>query len=192
MNKKILKEFESLVETMFIVLFSMSLLFTYILKPTTVSGDSMNPTLFTNDQLIISEIYGTIKKGDIVVADCQEAILLSDENTPEYRQGLGKVIVKRVIATEGQTVDIDFEKGLLYIDGVLQSESYISGLTHLDGGAFTGKYPVTVPENCLFVMGDNRGNSRDSRDRSIGFVPEESVVGKVVIRLFPLKSLKIF
>ena len=192
MNKKILKEIESLAETMFIVLFTMSLLFTYILKPTTVSGDSMKPTLFTNDQLIISEIYGTLKNGDIIVADCQEAILLSDENTPEYRQGLGKTIVKRVIATEGQTIDIDFEKGLVYIDGVLQNEPYISGLTHLDEGAFTGKYPVTVPENCLFVMGDNRGNSRDSRDRSIGFVPEESVVGKVVIRLFPLKSLKIF
>jgi len=191
-KKSFLKEFESFAETIITFIFLTTLLFTYILRPTTVSGDSMNPTLFTDDRLFISEIYSSLERGDIIVADCQEAVLLSDENTPEYRDGLGKMIVKRIIASEGQTVNIDFEKGLVYVDGVLLDEPYISGLTHFDGGAFTGKYPVTVPDNCYFVMGDNRGNSRDSRDSSIGFIQKKRIIGKVVFRLFPVNSIKIF
>lgn len=192
MNKNFLKEFEGLLETVFVTIFTMTLIFTYILKPTTVSGDSMNPTLFTGDRLIITGFYNSPENGDIIIADCNESVTLSDENTPEYRQGLGKMIVKRVIASGGQTVDIDFEKGLVYVDGVMLDEPYISGLTHLDGGAFTGKYPVTVPEGYVFLMGDNRGNSRDSRDSAIGFVSEKNIIGKVILRISPVNNIKIF
>lgn len=175
----------SLAETAFISVFVMTLFFTYILRPVTVSGDSMLPTLVSGDNVMLASFFCSAEVGDIVVADCQKAVLLSDENTPEYRDGLHKMIVKRVIADEGQTVYIDFEKGLVYVDGVMLDEPYISGLTHLDGGAFTGKYPVTVPEGFLFLMGDNRENSRDSRDSGIGFVSKEDIIGKVVLRISP-------
>ena len=90
--------------------------------------------------------------------------------------------MKRVIAHEGQTVDIDFEAGVVYLDGEPQEEPYVNTPTNLYEGM---NFPVTVPEGKFFVMGDNRNNSRDSRDESIGFVDRREIFGKALLLYFP-------
>ena len=97
-------------------------------------------------------------------------------------------IVKRVIATEGQTVDIDFSTGEVRVDGEVQDEPYINEptLTNFDDGL---TYPVTVPEGCVFLMGDNRNHSSDSRYAPIGCVETDNILGKVILRIFPFSRI---
>lgn len=158
------------VETLVIAFFAVILFFTFVFRLAAVNGESMLPTLVDKDRLIVSYLFYTPKNGDIVI--------VNNDNP-----ALEKVIVKRVIATEGQTVDIDFDSGEVKVDGKVLQEDYINNLTLLDEGGHS--YPVTVPENCVFVMGDNRQNSLDSRDSRVGFVPEDEILGKVSLRIFP-------
>ncbi len=146
--------------------------FVFFFRIVDVVGDSMNPTLIDGDKLLVSDVLYTPKQGDIV-------IFRKDEYKPE-------ALVKRVIATEGQTIDIDFDRGRVYVDGELLDEPYIAELTknQLD---FQG--PQTVPDGCVFVMGDNRNASSDSRKAEIGMVDERLIVGKVLLRVFPLDSI---
>ena len=146
----------------------------------------MENPLIQGDIVIVEHLpFFSYKQGDIIVADIDKAGLL-DENGAVYQKDVQNVtIIKRIIAVEGQTVGIDFTKGRLYIDGKPFAENYISGLTHLDEGAFTGQYPITIPKGYLFVMGDNRRNSLDSRSDEIGLVSKDSVVGKVLVRVLP-------
>ena len=97
-----------------------------------------------------------------------------------------KPIVKRVIAMEGQTVDINFDTGEVFVDGVLQDEPYINEPTYRDNGT---QFPLTVPENCIFVMGDNRNHSTDSRDPRIGCVDQRYVLGKALQIVMPFKRI---
>ena len=97
--------------------------------------------------------------------------------------GLDEVIVKRVIAVGGQTVDIDFSTGEVFVDGELLDEPYINNLTLNDEGAFD--YPITVEEGYYFCMGDNRQGSKDSRHPDVGLISRDDILGKVVLRLFP-------
>ena len=113
--------------------------------------------------------YREPKQGDIVVLSKQA-----------YDHG--KPIVKRVIATEGQIVDMDFENGIVYVDGLPLEEDYTNTMTNLDEGAV---FPQIVEENCVFVMGDNRNNSKDSRSLEIGQVDKREILGKVALILFP-------
>lgn len=150
------------------------LVFVFLFRIVDVSGDSMNPTLTNGDKLVVSDVFYKPKQGDIV-------IFRKDEYKPE-------ALVKRVIATEGQTVEIDFDRGRVYVDGELLDEPYIAEPTR---NQLDFKGAQTVPEGCVFVMGDNRNASSDSRKAEIGMVDERLIVGKVLLRVFPLDSISI-
>lgn len=150
-----------------------TLVFTFAVRMMGVSGPSMIPTLQDGDRLIVinAALCGTYRVGDIVIA--------RKESFDE------KPIVKRVIATGGQTVDIDFDLGRVYVDGALLEEEYINDLTYLEEGT---EFPLTVPEGSVFLMGDNRNHSNDSRDERLGPVDERLIIGKAVFLLFPGKD----
>ena len=147
------------------------LIFLLIFRIIIVSGDSMRMTLVDGDYLLLLNnlFYHQPEQGDIVVISKQ-----SFDN--------GSPIVKRVIATEGQTVDIDFEAGIVYVDGEALQEDYINNPTHNNLG--TG-FPLVVAEGCIFVLGDNRAVSRDSRDPMIGQIDKREVLGKALFLFFP-------
>ena len=144
-----------------------------------VVGSSMYPTLKDGDILIVSTFNYTPKNGDIIV--CQ---------SESY--GLDTPLVKRVIATEGQTVTIDYQSWTVSVDGVTLDEGYINKDTAPMNPSNYLTETFTVPENHLFVMGDNRNGSTDSRDERIGFIDERYVLGKVSIRLLPFSEFKFF
>lgn len=174
----ITKEVFEWVDTIAVCIIAVVLVFTFVLRVVGVYGPSMKDTLHTGDKLIITHLNYKPKFGDIVVISMNHANRLDPANADNIP------IIKRIIALENQTVDIDFEKGEVYVDGQRLDEPYIRTLTFRDEGAFT--YPVTVPEGHIFVLGDNRDESKDSRDPSIGMVDERYILGKAVFRLFPL------
>lgn len=147
------------------------LVFAFFVRIIGIMGYSMMPTFHDGDSVIISNIFYEPQQGDVIVLR-----KLSFQPEP---------IIKRVIAVEGQTVNIDFEQGIVYVDDVPLDEPYIAEptLTPID---FDGK--ITVPENCVFVMGDNRNGSTDSRSNDIGCVDTRYIMGKVLIRILPLNK----
>ena len=144
--------------------------FTFVIRLIGVDGHSMVPTLQDGDRLLVlnSMLYHDYQAGDIVVLPKSSF--------------LDEPIVKRVIATEGQVVDIDFVTGSVYVDGILLKEDYINELTFTEEGM---EFPLIVPEGSIFVMGDNRNHSNDSRDSRLGTVDTRYVIGKAVLLAFP-------
>ena len=146
-------------------------LFLICFRVVVVSGPSMQNTLIDGDYLLLigKPFYTQPAQGDIIVA-------------AKDSYGNGTPIVKRIIATEGQLVDIDFETGVVTVDGEALSEPYIKNLTTLFEGT---RFPLRVEPGCVFVMGDNRMNSKDSRDPIIGQIDTREILGKAVVLFLP-------
>ncbi len=166
-TKTVLLYLHDLVYLLSVILLVLLLLFRIVV----VSGSSMVPTLVDGDYLLLlsTPLYNSPEYGDIIVA-----------SKDSFREG--EPIIKRVIATEGQTVDIDFTSGTVYVDGVALDEPYINNLTTLDEGT---KLPLVVEEGCVFVLGDNRGRSEDSRSPAIGQIDKREILGKALFLFLP-------
>lgn len=159
------------------------IIFCFIFRIATISGDSMKNTLYSGEKVIISNLAYTPKNGDIVV------ISRNAENSIKGQVSSQGPIIKRVIATGGQTVDIDFEAGIVYVDGKPLKENYTSTPTVNKADI---EFPLYVPEGYIFVLGDNRTESLDSRYSQIGedgLIDTRYVLGHAVFRIFPFNRI---
>lgn len=151
------------------------LIFTFVGRLVGVEGESMLPTLHSQDRLVAANLFYTPENGDIVVVTKP-----NDRNEP---------LIKRVIATGGQKLDIDFRNNLVFVNDKKIEEPYIgSERMHPDSWCDI-ELPVTVPEGHVFVMGDNRNNSWDSRVGEVGFVDERHILGKIIYRVMPYNNM---
>lgn len=181
-----LSMFYEYVEVFAVSIIAVILIFTFSIRLCQVDGNSMNNTLKNEELIIATNLFYEPKQGDIIVFH-----LVNDS----YQQPL----VKRVIATAGQTVEINMKTGVIKVDGVVYEDEH----AYLQGGKYsvmkdfdtrfysqtTGCYAATVPEGHVFVLGDNRNNSNDSRMRSVGFVDVDTILGKAIFRIAPFTFL---
>lgn len=148
---------------------------TIFVKPTIVKQYSMSPTLNNNDFLLINRFLytnnGAPERGDIIVF----------KSNIKTERGGNKLLIKRVIAIPGDRLTI--HDGQVYINEQLQEEEYLPNIPT------SGEIDLVIPKNKLFAMGDNRGNSLDSRDSALGLVDNEDIIGKAFLRLYPLKKI---
>ena len=147
------------------------LIFSFFFRIIQVDGASMVPTLQNGDKLIVWGAGYTPERGDVVIVDSYTAY--------------GKPLVKRVIAKGGDTISIDYEAGTVTVNGELLQEDYIAELTYL---GYDVTFPYTVPEGTVFVMGDNRNNSLDSRSSYVGCIDERDILGKVLVCFLPFSD----
>lgn len=162
------------VDSLVLALLVLTMTFSFFFRPVGVDGTSMVPTLDHGDWLVLKAVTTQVKHGDIVV--------VTQPNVFE------KPLVKRVIGMGGDVVDIDFEAHTVSVNGEILNEPYINEPTAEQKDV---TFPLTVPEGKLFLMGDNRNASTDSRDSQIGFVDERYVLGVASFRLFPLGEWRI-
>ena len=149
-------------------------IFTFFLRGVGVSGASMEPTLKDGDLLAVASL-SDVDRGDVVI--------ITQPNE------MDKPLVKRVIAKGGQTVNIDYLTGVITVDDTVIEEPYIAEPTSAQGDVV---FPLTVPQGSLFVLGDNRNNSMDSRFSVIGCIDDDYILGVVKLRVFPFSAVQIF
>lgn len=176
------------VESIIIAVIAIILIFTFLVRVTSVDGSSMYPTLVDQERLLVTDLFYSPSYNDIVILQANG--LVNDKG--EY----GKPIVKRVIGLPGDKINIDFSNGIVYRNGEALETEVIDGLIYEDGHTineytynsidFTGE--VTVPAGCIFVMGDNRNRSTDSRSRLVGMVDENYIIGKAFLRITPFSK----
>jgi len=166
-------EFFDWLEVIAVAVVTVVSLFTFVCRIVMVDGESMVPTLQDRQRVVVTELFYTPKVGDVVIA-CVP--------------GKSDPYVKRVIASEGQTVDFDFEAHQLVVDGVAITEEYINETMTRTDWYSENRFPLTVPEGQVFICGDNRNNSNDSRYDNVGPIDEENIMGKVVFVLTPFNQ----
>ena len=160
-------------QALVMALVGLILIFTFVGRIIGVDGESMMPTLHDRDMLLLQSIGYSPEQGDVVVL-----------STKDFRNG--SPIVKRIIAVGGQTVDIDYDTNTVYVDGVALDEPYILETMRALPESFATH--VEVPEGSIFVMGDNRNNSTDSRSPELGVVDQRCVLGKALFILLPFQD----
>lgn len=166
------RELVEWIESLLFAFVLIVLIYTFFFRIITISGSSMENTLQHNDRVIVQGIAYEPKHGDVIVVD----------SFTDY----GEPLVKRVIAMEGDEVDIDFSTGEVFVNGKVIDEPYLGSETLTQHDV---RFPLTVDRGCLFVLGDNREVSLDSRSKEVGLIDERDVLGKVVFRLFPLSEM---
>ena len=164
-------------EEIVIAVAAIALFFTFVCRIVTVTGTSMVPSFQNGDRVLVTAAPLGVEQGDVVV----------------IVNVLSEPIIKRVIATEGQTVDIDRETKTVYVDGEAVDETAFGLSNHITDLPYASfevlEFPQTVPEGCVFVLGDNRSVSEDSRYQRVGMIDRRNILGKAVLRLFPLNRI---
>jgi len=166
-------------EDLTFMLVLVAIIFTFILRLITVDGTSMLPNYSDGDRVLVTGDIISVKQGDVVIIN----------------NVLGGPIIKRVIATEGQTVDFDAKNKTVLIDGVPLDDSRFgvqNGITEISWSNYNMlEFPATVPEGCVFVLGDNRVLSLDSRFADVGMIDTRNILGKALIKVFPLNEISL-
>lgn len=167
-GQNLLEWYEALISAALVLV----LIFSFFFRIIQVDGSSMVPTLVNGDKLIVWGAGYTPQRGDVVIVDSYTSY--------------GKPLVKRVIAKGGDTVSIDYATGTVAVNGEVLQEDYIAEPTYL---GYDVTFPYTVPEGTVFVMGDNRNESLDSRSSAVGMVDTRYIMGRALFRLLPVNQI---
>lgn len=165
------------IETIVMAFAIVTVVFTFVARVVTVDGASMEPNYYDGDRVLVTSLAGEAKHGDVVI----------------IVHALDETLIKRVVAVEGQVVDFDKNLGELIVDGqVIKGDVYgtRNGITFANENSVDAMtFPQTVPEGCVFVLGDHRDDSTDSRKNSVGMVDRRNILGRVVFNLYPISKI---